>query len=494
LGHFFLFGSEVKAMLAHPACKAQLDKEALLEYFTFQNFFTDRTLFAGVHLLPAGSTLTVAVGTQTHSTPQRYWDYNFSEPETQCDEREYVEELDRLVRQAVNRQLISDVDVGAYLSGGMDSGSITAVAAKQLPYLKTFTCGFDLHSASGLEMGFDEREKAEYMSYLFKTEHYEMVLKAGDMERVLPRLAWHLEEPRVGQSYPNFYASQLARQQVTVALSGDGGDELFGGYNRYLMARQTWGEMQRLPLRARRAAAGVLRAVSPSMWDRLFDSAKSLLPKRLHIANPGDKAHKLADVLTLADGESFFRQLTSHWQDPVSIVIGGHEPTTLLSERLSWPTTNSFEHWMMAIDAQLYLPDDILVKVDRAAMAVGLETRVPLLDHRVVELAWRMPLRWKIRDGQGKWLLRQVLYRHVPKKLIERPKMGFGIPLDSWLRGPLRDWAESLLDEGRLHQEGYFNPAPIRKKWAEHLSEQRNWQSHLWNVLMFQAWLEEQSH
>ncbi|MFZ4662842.1 MAG: asparagine synthase (glutamine-hydrolyzing), partial [Caldilineaceae bacterium] len=229
-GHVFLFGSEIKALLAHPAYQTRLDQEALLEYFTFQNFFTDRTLFADVRLLPAGCTLTVALGAQHHPAPQRYWDFNFIEPTEACDEQEYSEELDRLFQQAVNRQLISDVAVGSYLSGGMDSGSITAVAATQLPYLKTFTCGFDLHSASGIEMGFDEREKAEYMSYLFKTEHYEMVLKAGDMERVLPKLTWHLEEPRVGQSYPNYYAAQLASKFVKVCLSGGGGDELFGGY------------------------------------------------------------------------------------------------------------------------------------------------------------------------------------------------------------------------------------------------------------------------
>jgi len=205
---------------------------------------------------------------------------------------------------------------------------------------------------------------------------------------------------------------------------------------------------------------------------------------------PGEKARKLADVLTLSDGHAFYRQLTSHWTDPASIVIGATEPQTLLTDAVAWPKTDSLEHAMMAMDAQTYMADDILTKVDRAAMAASLETRVPMLDHRVVELAWRMPLDYKIRDGQGKWLLRQVLYRHVPKDLIDRPKMGFGIPLDSWLRGPLRDWAEAFLDENRLRSEGFFHPGPIRKMWAEHLSGKKNWQYHLWSVLMFQAWLE----
>jgi asparagine synthase (glutamine-hydrolysing) len=216
------------------------------------------------------------------------------------------------------------------------------------------------------------------------------------------------------------------------------------------------------------------------------------LPKRWHLATPGDKAQKLADVLTLSSGQAFFLKLASQWQDPASVVIGAHEPSTLLTDPEAWPHTGSLAQWMMAMDAQTYLPDDILVKVDRAAMANSLETRVPMLDHRVVELAWRVPLQQKIRDGQGKWLLRQVLYRHVPRALVERPKMGFGIPLDHWLRGPLRDWAEALLDESRLRQEGYFQPAAIRRKWTEHLSGRRNWQHHLWTVLMFQAWLEEE--
>jgi asparagine synthase (glutamine-hydrolysing) len=217
-----------------------------------------------------------------------------------------------------------------------------------------------------------------------------------------------------------------------------------------------------------------------------------LLPKRWRLATPGDKAQKLADVLTLSSGQAFFLNLASQWQDPASIVLGAQEPPTLLTDPEAWPHTGNLAQWMMAMDAQTYLPDDILVKVDRAAMANSLETRVPMLDHRVVELAWRVPLQQKIRDGQGKWLLRQVLYRHVPRALVERPKMGFGIPLDHWLRGPLRDWAEALLDESRLRQEGYFQPAAIRRKWTEHLSGRRNWQHHLWTVLMFQAWLEEE--
>ena len=227
------------------------------------------------------------------------------------------------------------------------------------------------------------------------------------------------------------------------------------------------------------------------MWTSRFALARPLIPRRFHLTTPGDKAHKLAGVLALSNRHEFLHQLTSHWENPADLVIGAREPKTLLTEPTAWPQTDSFEHWMMAMDAQTYLTDDILVKVDRAAMANSLETRVPMLDHRLVELAWRMPLDMKIRNGQGKWLLRQVLNRHVPNHLIERPKQGFGVPLYNWLRGPLRDWAEDLLDEARMRQEGFFRPEPIRMMWAEHVDGRRNRQHHLWNVLMFQAWLQE---
>lgn len=289
---------------------------------------------------------------------------------------------------------------------------------------------------------------------------------------------------------PTFLVSQLTRREVTVALSGDGGDELFGGYNRYLAARTTWRRILHMPRFARHAVAGALRTISPSAWDLLAERAEPLLPKKWRMATPGEKAHKLAEALLQSNGQAFFLNVASHWKDPANMVLGAREPSTLLTNEDAWPRTGDLAQWMMAMDAQSYLPDDILVKVDRASMANSLETRVPMLDHRVVELAWRLPFHQKIRQGQGKWLLRQVLYRHVPKALVERPKMGFAVPLDSWLRGPLRDWAETLLDESRLHKEGYFDPVPIRQKWEEHLSGRRNWQYALWTVLMFQAWLE----
>ncbi|MFN4166543.1 MAG: asparagine synthetase B family protein, partial [Ferrovibrio sp.] len=269
---------------------------------------------------------------------------------------------------------------------------------------------------------------------------------------------------------------------------GDGGDELFGRYNRYLWTDRLWRRLGGVPAALRQGVANGLTAVSPSAWNRLWAVAGPLLPRRLRLPNPGDKLHKLAEVLRADGPQAIYHRLVSHWWHPEALVLGAREAATALTQPETWPALDDPRLWMMALDAVTYLPDDILVKVDRAAMGVSLETRVPLLDHRVVELAWRMPLAYKIRGDQGKWLLRQVLYRHVPRELVERPKQGFGVPIDHWLRGPLREWAEDLLSEHRLREEGFLNPEPVRALWAEHLSGRCNWQYLLWDVLMWQAW------
>ncbi len=308
---------------------------------------------------------------------------------------------------------------------------------------------------------------------------------------VIPMLPHIYDEPFADSSQiPTWLVSKLAREQVTVSLSGDGGDELFGGYNRYFHGPAIWNKLSPLPLSLRETMAKLMTRITPEQWNAGISVMGPLLPGRLRYGNLGDKLHKLAGVLRCERPESLYLGLVSLWEEPENVVLASREPTIVLTDRNCWPTLPDFAHWMMSLDTQTYLPDDILVKVDRAAMNLSLETRVPFLDHRLVEFAWRLPLSMNIRQGQGKYLLRQVLHDYVPKSLIERPKMGFGIPLDSWLRGPLREWAESLLNESRLRQEGFFNPAPIRKKWEEHLSGQRNWQYHLWGVLMFEMWLE----
>jgi asparagine synthase (glutamine-hydrolysing) len=291
---------------------------------------------------------------------------------------------------------------------------------------------------------------------------------------------------------PTFLVAQLARRQVKVSLSGDAGDELFCGYNRYVLTKKLWQSLAVLPVGARRIAALGFAALSPARWNALIGPVQSLLPSSLRQANPGDKLHKAAGVLAARSVDALYFGLVSQWADPASVVIDGTElPTKLTGLGPELDGLDDIQR-MMALDAITYLPDDILVKVDRASMGVSLEGRVPFLDHRVVEFAWSLPQSLKLRDGSAKWVLRQVLYRHVPKELIDRPKMGFGVPIGDWLRGPLRDWAETLLDEARLRREGYFYPEPIRQKWVEHLSGARNWEHHLWTVLMFQAWLVEQ--
>lgn len=490
----FLFGSELKALKKHPACQSVINRDALALYLRHNCIPSPYSIYRGIRKLLPGHYLTLPLhsgSADKSSKPVPYWEYNriaeegMSRP-LQMSPEEAVEALNKQLTKSISGQMLADVPLGAFLSGGVDSSAVVAIMqAQSSKPVRTFTIGFD-------EGGYNEAADANAVAQHLGTDHTEIYVRPEDALDVIPKLPQMYCEPFSDSSQiPTFLVSHMARQHVTVALSGDGGDELFGGYNRYIAAQKVWGPVQRLPRFARLATAGCLRTLPPAIWDRLFDWARPALPKRLQLSIPGEKARKLADVLSLSDGRAFYRQLTSHWTDPANIVVGATEPQTLITDPAAWLNTDSLEHAMMAMDAQTYMADDILTKVDRAAMAASLETRVPMLDHRVIELAWKMPLDYKIRNGQGKWPLRQVLYRYVPKELIERPKMGFGIPLDSWLRGPLREWAEALIDEERLRREGYFHPAPIRNMWEEHLSGRKNWQYHLWSVLMFQAWLEK---
>jgi asparagine synthase (glutamine-hydrolysing) len=491
-----LFGSELKALKVHPAFNAEIDRNALTLLLRHCYIPAPYSIYKGIQKLLPGHWVSVSLGGPVaiakSAEPVAYWRMNdaveqgLANPFSGSAEAA-VDALETQLTVSIKEQMLADVPLGAFLSGGVDSSTVVALMQAQSPRpVRTFTIGFD-------QSGYDEAIHAKALAEHLGTDHTELYVRPEDALAIIPKLPSMYCEPFGDSSQiPTFLVSQMAKQHVTVTLSGDGGDELFGGYNRYMAARKVWGPLQRLPAFTRHAAAGLLRALPPATWDKLFDWARPVLPKRFQLSIPGEKARKLADVLALSDGHAFYRQLTSHWTDPASVVIGASEPQTLLTNAAAWPKTDSLEHAMMAMDAQTYMADDILTKVDRAAMATSLETRVPMLDHRVVELAWQMPLDFKIRDGQGKWLLRQVLYRHVPKELIERPKAGFGIPLDSWLRGPLRDWAEALLDHHRLEREGFFRPQPIRTMWSEHLSGKKNWQYHLWNILMFQAWLAEQ--
>jgi asparagine synthase (glutamine-hydrolysing) len=493
-GDVLLFGSELKALKVHPEFNAEIDRNALTLLLRHCYIPAPYSIYQGIQKLMPGHLVQIPLhgdlARSKDSQPEAYWQLNhavekgLANPFTGSPDAA-VDLLASQLSASIGEQMLSDVPLGAFLSGGVDSSTIVALMQAQSEQpIRTFTIGFD-------QDGYNEATHAKAVAEHLGTHHTELYVRPEDALAVIPKLPEIYCEPFSDSSQiPTFLVSQMAKEHVTVALTGDGGDELFGGYNRYMAARKVWGPVNRLPMFARHAAAGILRSLSPTKWDKLFDWARPVLPTRFQFSIPGEKARKLADVLALSDSHAFYRQLTSHWTDPAHVVIGATEPKTLLTTSSAWPETDCLEHAMMAMDAQTYMADDILTKVDRAAMATSLETRVPMLDHRVVELAWRMPMDFKIRGGQGKWLLRQVLYKHVPRELIERPKMGFGIPLDSWLRGPLREWAEALLDESRLRSEGFFHPEPIRAIWAEHLSGKQNWQYHLWSVLMFQAWLE----
>jgi asparagine synthase (glutamine-hydrolysing) len=479
----FLFGSDVSALRRHPAFSAPINRDALTLYMRHSCIGGEHSIYQGISKLLPGHLLTLAAG-QTEPHVWSWWSAaevaqrGVDQPFVGSPE-EALDELQALLLSAVGQQMVADVPLGAFLSGGVDSSTVVALMQAQSSRpVKTFSIGFH-------EAGYNEAEHAKAVARHLGTEHTELYVSAQQALDVIPKLPTLYAEPFADSSQiPTYLVSHLARQHVTVSLSGDAGDELFCGYNRYQMMAKFWGKLQRVPKPLRHAAAAAITAVPPARWDALG----RLLPA----ARLGDRLHKGAALLGNQSVAELYRGLVSHWHEPDSLVLGGHEPATVLSGAQATLTGLSEVERMMALDMLSYLPDDILVKVDRAAMGVSLETRVPMLDHRVVEFAWSLPLAYKLRHGVTKWPLRQVLYRQVPRELIERPKMGFGVPIDHWLRGSLRDWAETLLAEPRLRSEGFFDPAPIRQKWVEHLSGQRNWQSHLWDVLMFQAWLEDQ--
>jgi asparagine synthase (glutamine-hydrolysing) len=493
----FLFGSELKALKAHPAFEGEIDRDAITLQLRHNYIPSPFSIYKGVRKLLPGSFLKLPVRRGLFSVtelpePTPYWSFvdaiirGIENPFDGSDS-DSVDMLDHLLRESVRHQMLADVPLGAFLSGGVDSSSVVALMQAQSSRpVKTFSIGFDV-------TGYNEAVYAKAVARHLGSEHTELYVSPQQAMDVIPRLPTLYDEPFSDSSQiPTFLVSEMTRQHVTVSLSGDAADELFGGYNRYLLTSRLWSKLNRLPSAVRCWGETALTALSPDQWNKLLGAVQHFMPPTWRLANLGDKLHKGAGVIGCNSIDSLYLRLVTHWDAPSSLVIGANEPGTLLTAPNTLLSFLGGIERMMALDTMTYLPDDILVKVDRAAMGVSLETRVPFLDHRVVEFAWSLPMSKKIRNGQSKWILRQLLYKYVPKQLIERPKMGFGMPIGSWLRGPLRGWAESMVDESRLRQEGFFNPAPIRKKWNEHLSGQRNWQDHLWDVLMFQAWLEQE--
>jgi asparagine synthase (glutamine-hydrolysing) len=370
------------------------------------------------------------------------------------------------------------------LSGGIDSSTVVAVMQSMSTQpVRTFSIGFDV-------AGYNEAEHAKAVAKHLGTSHTELYVTSREALDVVPQLPTMYSEPFSDSSQiPTYLVSKLARQHVTVSLSGDGGDELFSGYSRYAVSEALWGRISVLPAPLRSGLASAIRAVRPSVWNSMLALPLKAMPSRFQFKNPGDKLHKLSDLLGLQTHDDVYRRLVSHWQSPETLIPGAKEPPTWLTRRDAVPSSlNDVVRRMMFLDSVSYLPDDILVKVDRASMAVSLESRVPMLDHRIVEFAARLPMSILRREGVAKWPLRQVLYRYVPKELIDRPKMGFGVPLDSWLRGPLREWGEALINDCGSSGDGLFNAQEVRTAWQEHQSGVRNWQYQLWDVLMFQAW------
>jgi asparagine synthase (glutamine-hydrolysing) len=479
----FLFGSELKALRAHPGWTPRIDRSAAASFMRHNYVPAPGTIYEGVNKLEPGTVLTLPWRGEPRIS--RFWDARevalsgLANP-TQGTDQELTDQLEVRLTDAVKRRMIADVPLGAFLSGGIDSSTVVALmqAANAGP-VRTFTIGFDV-------AGFDEAPHAAAIARHLGTEHTELTVTAQQALDVIPRLPEWYDEPFADSSQiPTSLVSAMTRRHVTVALSGDGGDELFAGYNRYQLTRRVWRGLSVLPRPVRAGMAAGVTSISADRWSHLL----RFLPSRLRQVHIGDKLHKLATVLNLPDGDAVYRRLVSHW-NPSEVMPGIQETQGVLWDSTLARQMPGLLERMQFWDLVTYLPDDILTKVDRASMAVALEARVPLLDHRVVEFAWRLPRSAKVRGGTSKWLLRQVLHRYVPRELVERPKMGFGIPLGDWLRGPLRDWAETLLAEQRLREGGLVDVNCVRRYWHEHLSRQRNWQYLLWDVLMLEAWRE----
>jgi asparagine synthase (glutamine-hydrolysing) len=484
LGRRFLFGSQLKSLAAAGGWAPALDEDSLASYLRFGYVPAPLSIFRQAAKLSPGCILTMARDKPAVIT--RYWDMRSvamnglaARDVGAGDDEDAVEQLDVLLRDAVGRRMIADVPLGALLSGGIDSSTVVALMqAQSIRPVKTFSIGFR-------EEDFDEAIHARRVAAHLGCDHSELYLEPRQAMDIIPTLADMFDEPFADPSQiPTHLVARMARAHVTVALSGDGGDELFAGYNRYFWAELLWRRLNYLPHGIRRLGAAAALRVPPRHWNRLF----AFMPRGWNPAQGSDKLRKVAEILTVERPDDVYRHLVSQWHEPSSIALSGREAGGIMHDPAIGSDIPGFTERMQFFDSVTYLPDDILTKVDRASMQIGLEARVPLLDHRVVEFAWRQPLRRKVRNGTSKWLLRQVLHRYVPAALVERPKMGFGVPIGSWLRGPLRDWAEDLLDPRQLEADGWLRPEPIRSAWREHLSGTRDWQYRLWVVLMFQQW------
>ncbi|MCO1464456.1 asparagine synthase (glutamine-hydrolyzing) [Burkholderia multivorans] len=494
IGDALVFASELKALRAYPGFDGEIDRDALCLYLRHSAVPAPHTIYRGIRKLPPGTWIQFE---HAQDTPRirTYWalehaiDAGHHEPFAGTA-AEAVDRLDTVLRQAVARQMEADVPLGAFLSGGVDSSAIVALMqAQSAAPVDTFTIGFH-------EAGYDEAGYAKAVARHLGTRHTELYVTADHALDVVPKLPAIYDEPFSDASQiPTFLVAELTRRHVKVSLSGDGGDELFGGYTRYFLTPRLWRKLHRVPAAVRTRIAGALHALRPDHADQLAAVAQGAWGAGELRESPtriGDRLHKLGHVMTADSRIGLYRLLMSSVHHPERIALAGHEPPTPLDTASAWPAHLSFAEQAMAIDTLTYLPTDILTKVDRAAMAVSLETRMPFLDHHVVEFAWRLPASLRLPEGQSKALLRRLLDRYVPTELIDRPKQGFCAPIDHWLRGALRDWADALLQPSRLRDEGFFDAAAVERLWRQHQAGRMNWQHQLWTVLMFQAWLDAQ--
>lgn len=483
----FLFGSELKALMRHPSFRREIDPEGLERLINFGYIGAPQTIFSGVQKLAGGCFLEARPG-ETPDHPQIYWDPGMmfsarGRISSELGDEEIIDRLDIVLRQAVKQRMVSDVPLGAFLSGGIDSSTVVALMqAQSTRPVKTFTIGF-------WESDYDEAKEAAKVARHLKTEHHELYLTSRECINTILRLPEIYDEPFGDSSQiPTTLVSEFTRRHVTVALSGDAGDEFFGGYNRYFWSERLWNRFQCFPRGLRLWGRDAIRSISAQSWERMVGLSNHVTPRRFRVRGGGDKMHKLARILEAQSPEALYLELVSNPQWAGSILT---HHGLLENPFASWGTvTKSLGNIerMMFLDQMTYMTDDILCKVDRASMSTGLEARVPFLDNALTEFAWSLPLSFKIRSGVGKWPLRQVLKRYVPEELFERPKMGFGIPVGDWLRGPLRDWAEDLLSEASVSDGGWFDVKVVRSSWAEHLGSRRNLVHQLWPILMFLSW------